>query len=315
MQSEFERSKWRGLDANRRFTESSYQTFDVKITETIMPGKNGKGKFLFGNGPLQDYIDAGSSYLQPFDSGETEISIIDYASCNCLILGEHAKVYWDQNVGSFVPVGSRGLIRQAKATENISEDSQGDGELLANGESYPVPVTAEFDNGFGAGDIQNGDKFWACWVLGQEAKSAYSVGKWNIIVAPNSKRKFVKGPDGGISGRIGLIPGVGTCDVWGLDENGMLVSKGETITVINWAVSPVFSNGNRFGWVDYYDGAYWVVSEDCNDEGTAATSSMSMTEGGAGEYSTEGSATSNITFSWSYAFFDSDGFEGSSGIA
>ena len=81
--------------------------------------------------------------------------------------------------------------------------------------------------------------------------------------------KLVKAPSGGIPGRAGTILGSATCDVW--TENAttdQIKDSTLDITVYNWTTSAVCANGDRYGLAGWCNGAWYIIAEDCNDEGT-----------------------------------------------
>lgn len=84
-----------------------------------------------------------------------------------------------------------------------------------------------------------------------------------------SKIKLIKAPSGGIPGRVGTILGSATCDVW--TENAttdQIKDSTLDITVYNWTTSAVCANGDRYGLAGWCNGAWYIIAEDCNDEGT-----------------------------------------------
>ena len=85
-----------------------------------------------------------------------------------------------------------------------------------------------------------------------------------LIDATSPLSVFFMAPLGGIPARIGNLLGKAWCDVWGLVETPINISDaGIGIEVLNWGVETACAAGDRFGWAEFYDGAWWVVSEDC----------------------------------------------------
>lgn len=89
---------------------------------------------------------------------------------------------------------------------------------------------------------------------------------------PASKIRLIKAPSGGIPGRVGTLLGSVQCDVW--NESGttdQIQDSTLNITVYNWTTSAVCANGDRFGLAGWCNGAWYVIAEDCNDEGSTVT--------------------------------------------
>jgi hypothetical protein len=53
---------------------------------------------------------------------------------------------------------------------------------------------------------------------------------------------------------------------------GQLEDSGEDIKVENWATSAVCANGDRYGLAGWVNNSWYVVAEDCNDEGSTLQS-------------------------------------------
>lgn len=88
------------------------------------------------------------------------------------------------------------------------------------------------------------------------------------MVAAN-RLKLIKAPSGGIPGRVGTVLGSVECDVWSEDANTEQIKDSTlNITVYNWTTSAVCANGDRYGLAGWCNGAWYVIAEDCNDEGT-----------------------------------------------
>lgn len=84
-----------------------------------------------------------------------------------------------------------------------------------------------------------------------------------------SKIKLVKAPSGGIPGRVGTLLGSAQCDLWTESlTTEQIQDSGRNITVYNWTTSAVCANGDRYGLAGWCNGAWYIIAEDCNDEGT-----------------------------------------------
>lgn len=109
---------------------------------------------------------------------------------------------------------------------------------------------------------------------------------------------LIKAPSGGIPQRVGSLLGSATCDVYEVNSVGQLADTGNNITVKNWGVNAACANGDRYGWAEFYDGVWWVVSEDCGDEGTQVSGALTLNPADTGEsydYSTTTAASLFVT--------------------
>jgi hypothetical protein len=80
---------------------------------------------------------------------------------------------------------------------------------------------------------------------------------------------FIKAPSGGIPGRAGTILGSVQCDVWNESTTtDQIQDSTRNITVYNWTTSAVCANGDRFGIAGWCNNAWYIIAEDCNDEGS-----------------------------------------------
>lgn len=89
-------------------------------------------------------------------------------------------------------------------------------------------------------------------------------------MVPAAKIRLVKAPSGGIPGRVGTLLGSADCDVWNEDATtSQIKDSTQNITVYNWTTSAVCVNGDRYGLAGWVNGAWYIIAEDCNDEGSA----------------------------------------------
>ena len=94
--------------------------------------------------------------------------------------------------------------------------------------------------------------------------NADSLGQY--IFQPSSfGQVLIKAPSGGIPARSGTTLGSATCDVWGSSGSNTIADAGWDIVVKNWGSDAACANGSRYGIAMYYDGCWWVHSEDCAD--------------------------------------------------
>jgi hypothetical protein len=56
--------------------------------------------------------------------------------------------------------------------------------------------------------------------------------------------------------------------------------SGQDIKVMNWTTSAVCVNGDRYGIAAWINGGWYVIAEDCNDEGVTVTPASLATGGG-----------------------------------
>lgn len=88
-------------------------------------------------------------------------------------------------------------------------------------------------------------------------------------VAVSQPLKLIKAPANGIPGRVGTLLGFAECDVWKESlTTEQIEDSTKNITVYNWTTSAVCKNGDRFGIAGWCNGAWYIISEDCNDEGS-----------------------------------------------
>jgi hypothetical protein len=110
---------------------------------------------------------------------------------------------------------------------------------------------------------------------------------------PTSQMKLVKAPSGGIPGRVGTLLGSVECDVWNeSNTTEQIKDSTQNITVYNWTTSAVCANGDRYGIAGWCNGAWYIIAEDCNDEGTSV---QPGTGTGTGGTVTDAIDTSTIT--------------------
>ena len=105
--------------------------------------------------------------------------------------------------------------------------------------------------------------------------NADSLGQY--IFQPSSfGQVLIKAPSGGIPQRVGTLMGSASCDVYTASTSGVLSDTTENITVWNWGTTAACANGDRYGWAEYRHPLWWVVSEDCGDEGTQVNAPLSL---------------------------------------
>lgn len=90
-----------------------------------------------------------------------------------------------------------------------------------------------------------------------------------LLPAVQTKMRLIKAPSGGIPGRVGTLLGGVICDVWKESYTTQQIEdSGGQIKVMNWTTSAVCANGDRFGIAAWINGGWYVIAEDCNDEGS-----------------------------------------------
>lgn len=117
-----------------------------------------------------------------------------------------------------------------------------------------------------------------------------SWGDWYVSDSTASQ-VLIKAPSGGIPQRVGTLLGSATCDVYAASSSGVISDTTENITVWNWGTTAACANGDRYGWAEYRHPIWYVVSEDCGDEGGQVSASLSLSPADTGE-STDFSTTS-----------------------
>lgn len=126
---------------------------------------------------------------------------------------------------------------------------------------------------------------WKAWLRtnGSNAtRTEYVTLQPPRMVATGKSLKLIKAPANGIPGRVGTLLGSAECDVWKESlTTEQIEDSTKNITVYNWTTSAVCKNGDRFGIAGWCNGAWYIISEDCNDEGSTiqpASTSSTVTE-------------------------------------
>jgi len=267
----------------------------VIIKTAVLPGLSGTADLAWrvnveppSSEDLVDTIDESNDgstdseiFYETFDESDKSITITDTHSNNCLLPGELAWVRYDEDAGSFVPIGSTGLVRQA-----ISEEEQVPGMVTlilesskdsTSKEDEETPETtspeedeetsentiiAESENG-----IQRGTKLLVIYMLGsiEVEQSVHKTGCW-LVVNNSPRLQFAQAPEGGLPARQGGILIETECNVLieapsggnGYIE-GELVKTGATITIKNYGSRVVANEGDR---MIMHDGIK-IVGYDC----------------------------------------------------
>ena len=81
----------------------------------------------------------------------------------------------------------------------------------------------------------------------------------------NSNNRMVQIPDEGIPARLGKVPGREECSIVWLNKNNELYVTGESIEVLNWAVTAIQpEDPDRLAAVVRRDdGKWWIDGFDC----------------------------------------------------
>jgi hypothetical protein len=102
-----------------------------------------------------------------------------------------------------------------------------------------------------------------------------------ILQATTVQLKLIKAPSGGIPGRVGTLLGGVICDVWKeAATTQQIEDSGTDIKVMNWTTSAVCANGDRFGIAAWINGGWYIIAEDCNDEGSTLEPGTGSSSGG-----------------------------------
>lgn len=90
-----------------------------------------------------------------------------------------------------------------------------------------------------------------------------------LLPAVQTKTRLIKAPSGGIPGRVGTLLGGVICDVWKESYTTQQIEdSGGQIKVMNWTTSVACANGDRYGIAAWINGGWYIIAEDCNDEGS-----------------------------------------------
>jgi hypothetical protein len=116
---------------------------------------------------------------------------------------------------------------------------------------------------------------WKAWLRtnGQRATQLqYVTHQPPRMIAKGRPLKLIKAPAGGIPGRVGTLLGGAICDVWKESVTTQQIEdSGDQLKVMNWATSPVCATGDRYGIAAWINGGWYVIAEDCNDEGSTVS--------------------------------------------
>lgn len=265
-----------GINNGSRYSgvQESDSHYQVIITETVLPGKKGKGKFVRPIGEFAPMPFSAGNPIQLDTQGNVIIDISDINDCNCLLVDEMARVRWDVPFGCFAPVGSHGLLREVQADGDVTTSGGGTGELLQRGSPISPTATVTVESYGIDTDITDGTKFWVNYTPGSIAKGTgnqiYRPGGWTVLTETSVgavEDIIIKAPEGGIPPRSGNLLGTATCDVYSINGTGQLEDTSTDETVLNWALSAVCTNGSRYGIATFIDGNWVVIAEDCSDDG------------------------------------------------
>jgi hypothetical protein len=137
---------------------------------------------------------------------------------------------------------------------------------------------------------------WKAWLRTNGSRvtaNDYVVSKPARMITKARSLKLIKAPEGGIPGRVGTLLGGVICDVWSeASVTQQIQDSGNDIKVYNWTTSAACVNGDRFGIAGWVNGGWYIIAEDCNDEGSTVEPGT-----GSGSGSTVGDAidTSTLT--------------------
>jgi hypothetical protein len=110
----------------------------------------------------------------------------------------------------------------------------------------------------------------AIQVLGQDLASRRILGLTSITGANGSgTTAIVKGPEGGIEGRVGNAIPFGVCTLMTIDAYDEINQTGNRVSVYNWTTQLIWSKGERLGVAALGNDGLWIaVSGDCHDDAT-----------------------------------------------
>ena len=146
---------------------------------------------------------------------------------------------------------------------------------------------------------------WKAWLRTNGQRATEIPPVWHQpprMVTKGRSLKLIKAPSGGIPGRVGTLLGGVICDVWKeAATTQQIEDSGTDIKVMNWTTSAVCANGDRFGIAAWINGGWYVIAEDCNDEGsTLEPGTRSSASGTVGDANDTGTLTPATGYSGSY---------------
>ncbi len=257
----------------------SHHEWSVILVENLLPGKKATARFILLDGNYHDWAaqDADTSPPMVVFNEDEDITVVDHNDCTCALTDEILKVTFNSDVGAFVPVGSSGLVRQAIVDDTIDYGDSGDVFLARCGTqiSPTVTVTAHNCHNDSGSAVSASSKVIIAYIQGFEDNTVYRAGNWHII-SEVPRKVLIKAPTGGIPQRVGTLMGSASCDVYAASSSGVISDTTENITVWNWGTTAACANGDRYGWAEYRHPLWWVVSEDCGDEGSQINAPLSL---------------------------------------
>lgn len=125
---------------------------------------------------------------------------------------------------------------------------------------------------------------WKAWLRTNSQRAIEIPPVWHQpprMVTKGRPMKLIKAPSGGIPGRVGTLLGGVICDVWKESYTTQQIEdSGGQIKVMNWTTSVACANGDRYGIAAWINGGWYIIAEDCNDEGSTTQSGTGSSTGG-----------------------------------
>lgn len=125
---------------------------------------------------------------------------------------------------------------------------------------------------------------WKAWLRTNSQRAIEIPPVWHQpprMVTKGRPMKLIKAPSGGIPGRVGTLLGGVICDVWKESYTTQQIEdSGGQIKVMNWTTSVACANGDRYGVAAWINGGWYIIAEDCNDEGSTTQSGTGSSTGG-----------------------------------
>jgi hypothetical protein len=261
-----------------------HETADALLavcTEWIPPGEYGKAQLVFPDTTKADPLN--NRWLQALAGADNEIDVFDLNAQNCILEKELFYVVYDADWGCFVPVGSCGLIRRAKANEDYLYYNPGAGVFDAviegaESTSHIVEVSAEWTSE----PVYENEKMWIVYLPFDDPAQGgrpQRTGQWHRIQRIPGDTKIFQAPTGGIPAAVTTFMGGVTCPVWERQPNTdslRVASSGESIKVWNWTPNVIAKDGLRLGIAAYMLGGWFAIADYCQ---TAGENSGSSTPG------------------------------------
>lgn len=151
------------------------------VIQPVLPNGTGTADIVF--------VDPSGEVGRPSsESPDRSFTVTDANDNNCLLPEELIWVRFEQEVGSFIPIGSQGLTRRAFANQAIEAGSSGEFTLAKDGEV--VTYTNDDDEVVDAvvtvttaNAVEKDELCWIVYLIGEESSGgeAFRPGRWEVL--------------------------------------------------------------------------------------------------------------------------------------